>query len=318
MSSDSDDEVPAAKVPKKLPTESVPRFDCKWNRYGLQNDQRDELITRDVAAHILKEFPDMTIAICQIRLVPLNLRKATIMLIGPAGTGKTYLSKLLTHGMNIGVVNGEGSTNFMLSDTLEKDAVIWEEAQVPFQFAQTYKCFMQGHGYSIDMKKKDFKIQTNWTPVIMTCNQIPWRTVGTGEDKRAFADRCITINVNKKWMPYDDDTMMKVDRQLLVDILEDEAIEEHYKYRTEVTRLYKSTGEIVEVGFGRNVTKLPIQSAARKRAHGEHAQVAKRRRGEGDIRSYARRGPQHDSGASKKVQVDVVEGEQGTTEMGHC
>lgn len=239
-------------------------YDVRATRRDLEKRHLQKAFTEQVFERAVSLYPDLLIACCQIRLVPIDRRRACTMLIGPPGTGKSFIAWLLAEGLDIGVVCQEATENFAISDAYEREVVVWEEAEVPFQFVQLYKTFMQGSGYTINRKGKQLVFQREWTPVVMTCNQEPWRRVGTEADRLAFCERCLRIDVNTPIVIWSYEEMYQFDRSYFCRLLEQRAVECLLKPRPQVTRLYLTDGGHIDVGNGLSITTIHRETSGER------------------------------------------------------
>ncbi len=163
--------------------------------------------TQVLSKRLAKDLMDYLDLICHgrgriiwnnVRGTPYWKRRATVVIQGPPGTGKTLMQCILTRGLNKGYIDAL-NMNFSLSGCHNVDVIVWEEANLAFQFVDLYKKVFEGRDYVINMKGKSGSYQGNWTPVVVTTNQSSFpKNVGT-TDKAAIRERCYIITLGSQW-----------------------------------------------------------------------------------------------------------------------
>lgn len=133
-----------------------------------------------------------------LRGKPPDRRKATVMLKGRPGTGKTLISSIMTRGLACGIINSKCKT-FPMNECVGAEAIIWEESSVDFQDANYWKQVLQGEGYIIDQKNKKGAYQKKWVPVVATTNERAWPANVYNVDAIALRDRCWMVELDNKW-----------------------------------------------------------------------------------------------------------------------
>ncbi len=129
-----------------------------------------------------------------IRGIPAWKRKAAVLLKGAPGSGKTLIQTVMTQSLKVGFIDTL-NLNFPLSHCRNVDVIVWEEASMSFQLADTYKKVMEGRGYLINIKGKEGVVQNEWTPIVITTNQTQFpKMIGT-IDKRAIKERMYEVEL---------------------------------------------------------------------------------------------------------------------------
>lgn len=187
----------------------------------------------------LMQLPHFKEAFNTIRGTPLNKRKATVLLIGTKGTGKTYLANLLLTGLKVGYITTT-QVGFLAEDCHGKDVIYWDEASIPAQEAELTKGIFQGRYYQIKRKGQSAQYQSEWTPVLATANLEPWvRERLKNDDCEALNDRCWRLDISA-------DTLKGIDLELVDPIETLNYL--HYKCQPEFSTEYEVQGRAYEEG----------------------------------------------------------------------
>nr|AKM21308.1 nonstructural protein 1 [Bat parvovirus BtBV_V3]AKM21312.1 nonstructural protein 1 [Bat parvovirus BtBV_V7] len=128
-------------------------------------------------------------------------KRNTILLEGPASTGKSLLAQKIAHLVgNVGCYNA-ANVNFPFNDCTRKNLIWIEEAGNFGTQVNQFKAIMSGQAIRLDQKGKGSQT-IEPTPVIMTTNEDITRvTVGCEykpEHKQPIMDRCIHIHMSHR------------------------------------------------------------------------------------------------------------------------
>lgn len=128
-------------------------------------------------------------------------KRNTILLQGPASTGKSLLAQKIAHLVgNVGCYNAS-NVNFPFNDCTRKNLIWVEEAGNFGTQVNQFKTIMSGQTIRIDQKGKGSQT-IEPTPVIMTTNEDITRvTIGCEykpEHKQPIMDRCINIHMTNR------------------------------------------------------------------------------------------------------------------------
>nr|QTD19007.1 NS1 [Bufavirus Henan38] len=128
-------------------------------------------------------------------------KRNTILLCGPASTGKSLLAQKICHLVgNVGCYNA-ANVNFPFNDCSNKNIIWVEEAGNFGTQVNQFKTIMSGQAIRLDQKGKGSKT-IEPTPVIMTTNEdITKVIVGSEtkpEHKQPIMDRCVRIELKNR------------------------------------------------------------------------------------------------------------------------
>lgn len=113
----------------------------------------------------------------------------TIVLKGASNTGKSVLAKALCLNKIVGIIDKCDDKNVhFLEDTLLKEVVLWEEGSMSLLTKDICKLVLGGEWFPVNSKYKPIILNMHRTPVILTCNALPWNYF---VDKEAYNNRCI-------------------------------------------------------------------------------------------------------------------------------
>ena len=113
---------------------------------------KNQHVTATLANDIIRLFrlEGRTLWNC-IRGKPIWKRKATILLSGKPGTGKSLLSKIMTMGMTIGYIDSFNDA-FPITELEDVEVGVWEEGHLMFQHVPLFKKVLEGRDYVINKK----------------------------------------------------------------------------------------------------------------------------------------------------------------------
>ena len=139
--------------------------------------------------------------------IPPTKRRATIILKGLPGTEKSLISEVLTRNQKVGIVT-QSQDKFCFENCYNggdaRGFTIVDNERVNY-----FKQVFEGRGYLILKKGANGKVQSLWTPVIITTNQANLFTEVTANvDRDALLQRTYVVEVTKenlrKWSVYDE------------------------------------------------------------------------------------------------------------------
>lgn len=100
-------------------------------------------------------------------------KQNTILLYGPANTGKSNIAESLTKIITNFGTHNPSNANFPFNDCNNKNLLWFEELGNPGAHVNTLKCLMSGQNIRLD-RKGTSSMQVTKTPVIITTNEKIW------------------------------------------------------------------------------------------------------------------------------------------------
>nr|AOX47656.1 NS1 [Rhinolophus sinicus bocaparvovirus] len=128
-------------------------------------------------------------------------KQNTLLLYGPASTGKTNLAKALVSAVRLyGCVNHQNKS-FIFNDCAHKLVVWWEECLMHTDWVEQAKCILGGTEFRIDRKHKESQLLPQ-TPVIISSNNDIYRVVGGNTvsevHSKPLRERVVQLNFMKR------------------------------------------------------------------------------------------------------------------------
>lgn len=128
-------------------------------------------------------------------------KQNTILLFGPANTGKSNLAESLTKIVTNFGTHNPSNANFPFNDCNNKNLLWFEELGNPGAHVNTLKCLMSGQSIRLD-RKGTSSMQVTKTPVIITTNEKIW-IVKTGstihpEHTKPLQARCLFFHLTNQ------------------------------------------------------------------------------------------------------------------------